>query len=476
MSDIKSKIFVVFVIICILTIIVGIAWLIQYGITKFVSSEPEVTQISLPTEEITPSPEPIEEVTSFPKPTQEPDKEDENKDELNDKIELLPSIVGGYEFGEYDKFNSYAKDNGLDGTKIYVYGTCTQIVTSGPSVACYLENGDDKWLIILWDTRDAKRDFSIFVDREIYVFGEYSEFSDVAKRPGMIFETIVCDGAMYDKLNLYDYKLPTQMKMDEYEVVQTIDTVGGYEFGEYDKFNSYAEDNGLKYTKIFIYGTCTEITTGGSSIGCLVENGDDKWLVGLWEINEFGEKDFSFLVGKEIFIFGKYMGFSDVWERPGLFIDTIICDGEVYDLFALCEGRKVTPIGITEPLTEVLSDKVSYDVFIERFDEKVKMSISDEYEFVEVEPNVFKNILTKDGEEICLIRLKVEDGYITEAYYTSSTQRYWNESLDMRIIFQVSMFGTIPPSEYGEYDSFGNYDVTFNITAIRQSISVFYRE
>ena len=130
----------------------------------------------------------------------EPDSENEVQADLTDKDdEIQPVSIGGYEFGEYDKFNSPASENGLGGTKIYVYGKCTEVFAVDTAIVCNIENGSDKWAVTLWDTgKLGEIDFSFFEGNEMYVFGEYLGYSGTLNSPVVHFETILCNSKSYD--------------------------------------------------------------------------------------------------------------------------------------------------------------------------------------------------------------------------------------------------------------------------------------
>jgi|GEM_PF-973283 len=143
------------------------------------------------------------------------------------------------------------------------------------------------------------------------------------------------------------------------------DMVSGYEYGKYEKFNSPASENGLGDTKIYIYGECTEIVSRQGSVACFVENGDEEWLVSLWNVDMVGEKDFSFLVHKEIYIFGMYTGYSNVVQKPAIQYDTILCEGETYSFDALInEASKNSTQVLVKPTTEpikTVEDKENFN-------------------------------------------------------------------------------------------------------------------
>lgn len=97
----------------------------------------------------------------------------------------------------------------------------------------------------------------------------------------------------------------------------------GFEKAEYDKFNSYARDNGLKDTFIWIEGvsggTITIEADGMELYNTVITQDDGKqWLVGL-DSDLLGSYDtFANIKDHVLCIRGLYQGFSDVYKLPHL--------------------------------------------------------------------------------------------------------------------------------------------------------------
>lgn len=94
--------------------------------------------------------------------------------------------IDGFEKADYEKFNSYAEENGLDGTLIYIEGKVlnqTKIEDSEPpllSVVVEQEDGN-RWAVST--PSDSKID--AIQDKNIRVFGTYLGFSDVINLPSL---------------------------------------------------------------------------------------------------------------------------------------------------------------------------------------------------------------------------------------------------------------------------------------------------
>ena len=100
------------------------------------------------------------------------------------------------------------------------------------------------------------------------------------------------------------------------------ESVGEYMRAEYEKYNSFASENGLGDTKIYVDGTITEVEIipsddgNGWMVGILETKKGDKWLVGFYRNTT---TDFQLLEGLKdnpIRVFGQYLGKSQTKELP----------------------------------------------------------------------------------------------------------------------------------------------------------------
>lgn len=124
-------------------------------------------------------------------------------------------------------------------------------------------------------------------------------------------------------------------KTKESETVQTVveqdasESIDGFQKPDYEKFNSYASDNGLGGTPIYIEGKVLNQTKLGDStspvLALVVEQEDGKrWCVSLTFDSELeGIKE------KNVRVFGSYQGYSDVMNLPAMIV--AIEDSELMD-------------------------------------------------------------------------------------------------------------------------------------------------
>lgn len=95
-------------------------------------------------------------------------------------------MIDGFEKADYEKFNSYAEDNSLDGTLIFVEGKVLNQTK--------LEDSEPPLLSIVVEQKDGKRwavstpsnsKIDAIQDKNIRAFGTYLGFSDVMNIPSM---------------------------------------------------------------------------------------------------------------------------------------------------------------------------------------------------------------------------------------------------------------------------------------------------
>lgn len=97
--------------------------------------------------------------------------------------------------------------------------------------------------------------------------------------------------------------------------------IDGFEKAEYEKFNSYAEENGLDGTNIYIDGVVKERSSENTYIFFVLEQEDgNQWLVASGREPLRKIKALDSVIGKKVRVFASYMGFSDKFEMPSCHI------------------------------------------------------------------------------------------------------------------------------------------------------------
>ena len=110
----------------------------------------------------------------------------------------------------------------------------------------------------------------------------------------------------------------------------------GYEKAKFEKFNSFASENGLGGTKIYINCVIdeTEILEADSTksiLGHITDEDGNKWLVNLHFIPAVSETYFDKYIGKNIVLKAVYDGFSGTRKMPYIILEEFLVNetGEI---------------------------------------------------------------------------------------------------------------------------------------------------
>lgn len=112
---------------------------------------------------------------------------------------------------------------------------------------------------------------------------------------------------------------------------ESVEYIDGFEKAEYEKFNSYACENGLDGSLIYIEGKVlsqTKLDDKDSDIPILVliieQESENRWCAAV-----HSDAELNSIEDEEVRIFGTYVGFSDVFNLPS--IDVATTNEENYD-------------------------------------------------------------------------------------------------------------------------------------------------
>lgn len=224
----------------------------------------------------------------------EQEKTDEEKDTLTNATYSMEGFLNAGR--KYDDFNSYASENGLDGTLIYVEGKVlrqNQIQNTGiPVLSVIIEQQDGKqWCVAVTSSSEIEE----IQEKEVRVFGTYQGFSDVENLPAMgVFaeeENIIDkariqikEGEEYKTIwSFHDY-LDEEMKNNTEKTPSnlysteelSIETVGEIEYRIPRIFLENTQENGewkYFYYQDLTFCVCCSDTTMTNKV--LIENSDE---------------------------------------------------------------------------------------------------------------------------------------------------------------------------------------------------------
>lgn len=134
------------------------------------------------------------------------DSAKENIDGFNDTVdgsnstinkETLEQFINGYDNAVFDDYNSPASENGLGGSKIYIYCMLdkTEILEADGTISILgyvTDDAGNEWLIQLhFVPAVSKTSFDSYVGKELILRGVYSGFSGTKEMPVVVLDEMI---------------------------------------------------------------------------------------------------------------------------------------------------------------------------------------------------------------------------------------------------------------------------------------------
>lgn len=150
----------------------------------------------------------------------------------NNGDEIEPSIneIDGFKRAEFEKFNSYASENGLDGTLVFVDGIVNSKIEADNVLAFLLKQDDEcSWIIsVTGNPKDDGYIVDSIIGQKVRVFGEYIGYSTVYNMPSIAvanekghIDKKEADGSYRKIFDFYEYYIQ-QTKTDSSDTNSTI--------------------------------------------------------------------------------------------------------------------------------------------------------------------------------------------------------------------------------------------------------------
>lgn len=199
--------------------------------------------------------------------------------------------------------------------------------------------------------------------------------------------------------------------------------IDGFEAAEYEKFNSYASENGLGGTLIFIEGKVLNQTRIGDNsefptLGLVVEQSDgNRWCASI-----ISDSEVEGITDKNVKIFGTYQGFSDVMNLPGLAVaveDINIMDKARIEVEE--NGSWVEAWNFYNDYAKVEIDKLNNTVDVPK--------TANEGMYLDEQPDTEENIL----KLVSITSEKTEDGDIV--VFITNNNEYSIPDLELQAVF-----------------------------------------
>lgn len=150
-----------------------------------------------------------------------------------------------------------------------------------------------------------------------------------------------------------------QIMTDMIDTIKTkhIDKIDGYEYANFDDYNSYAEDNGKDNTPVYTDGEFINFFDSVSNIPMgTLQVSEGKWTIVFISSDRPSIKELENLYSsKTVRVFGYYTGFSDVTNQPCIFVDKVVCDGKEYT-YDLSDSEEESSVEESTQKTESKND------------------------------------------------------------------------------------------------------------------------
>lgn len=134
-----------------------------------------------------------------------------NSDAINETTRSVAKEkeIDGYTYGNFDTYNSYAENNGLAGTKIYIKGKVKSVYNYSGFLCFSIQSEDNgRWLTYFKEGGDTDKANNLLDEQEVTCFGEYQGYSDVFQMPTITITSITYNDKKYKssdfEKNYYD--------------------------------------------------------------------------------------------------------------------------------------------------------------------------------------------------------------------------------------------------------------------------------
>ena len=159
----------------------------------------------------------------------------------------------------------------------------------------------------------------------------------------------------------------------------------------FSKFNSFASENGLAGTKLYLDCIIDEISivdTGESIVivAYLIDGGNNKWIAVLNDTSLVNEKEYNSVIGKPLVFCATYDGYSTKINMPFIYLDELFVKetGEIKSGFG-----KLLSITGQETVTEI-SPKENSIIYDFTTASGIEHYLSENYSSVSTDMGIFK--------------------------------------------------------------------------------------
>ena len=227
---------------------------------------------------------------------------------------------------------------------------------------------------------------------------------------------------------------------------KTPDKISDYQYADFDKFNSPAEENGLGGTQIYVDGIFEKIFEVGDAIFGRLKSGNNKWNVNLSITSETSLSELSFLEGKKVRIFGVYQGFSENFDTPSLSCVkfTLSNTGECYHMYEFCSSISPTIESLLNSYIEGGKQNNPKDNNTKNNDNSDDITISDFINKVETKSNISLHCLDKTiVDDITAYIYTVNDDISIHIGENNKTKKITRVSIYFNNVYNQNIYASV---------------------------------
>ena len=186
---------------------------------------------------------------------------------------------------------------------------------------------------------DVTKTDSVFYSKDTDGFGLSIFYENKEQKMKIYIDSYNVNESVLKKLQEEKSKKDNSINSSNNEIQETSNLdnfIKGYEKAKFEKFNSFASENGLGGTKIYINCVIdkTEVLEADgtkSILGHITDEYGNKWLVNLHFIPAVSETYFDKYIGKNIVLKAVYDGFSGTRKMPYIILEEFLVNetGEI---------------------------------------------------------------------------------------------------------------------------------------------------
>jgi hypothetical protein len=145
---------------------------------------------------------------------------------VDEEIDTTHEEIDGYQYAEFEKYNSYAKDNGLGDTLVYIKGEVKSVYDHENTCMLSVVSEDGgRWAVGFLAVGYSDEIKELLDEKSVVCFGDYRGFSDVFQMPAIVADKVEVDNKTYNVVDLLNLSVAPQDQLENQFVYNKVDDV-----------------------------------------------------------------------------------------------------------------------------------------------------------------------------------------------------------------------------------------------------------